>query len=148
MTSSPLCTTDDYDTDCDYLVDDRHLLFELAPRPRLLAWSTAEEKSKPVTYTEHVNTTSGEATISFGQNSACSSGLTLNIDTGMATLRSTTESAEGKEPGYSEIRIGPCPEDSDRQLKQEPWETAVRVHRVEVYSCTGGVYPHLAVERK
>lgn len=148
MTSSPLWSIYKTGEIDDFLVSDRHLLLELAPRPRALWYAVKQTK-----YADLVDTTD-DALISFGHSatrtaggSARSSGLTLDFDAGVATLCSLPSQAKGQEQGYMEISVGPRDGPTKKVDNPGAWETAVRIQKIEVYSGLAGVPEGLTVRR-
>lgn len=148
ITSSPLWSIYRTGKIDDFLVDDTHLLLELAPRPRIL-WYAAEQTK----YADLVDTTD-DALISFGHSAtptadgpARSSGLTLNLNAGVATLCSLPGWTKGPAQGYVEIPVGPRNGPPKKVDEPGEWETTVRIQKVEVYSGLGGVPESLTVRR-
>lgn len=140
VTSSPLWTSHSNRTD-DYLVDTQHLLFQLAPRPRAL-WYTSTNKSTK--YAELVSTES-DGVISFTNDVDVydtASGLTIDFNAGIACLRNAADTKEG----YVEIALGPHA-DPQRVVPAATWESKMAIDKIEVYDGNGGVYEDLIVER-
>lgn len=140
VTSSPLWAIRPNKTD-DYLVDTRHLMVELAPRPRALWYSST---NKNIKYTDIVDTES-DGVISFTNGMDAhdtASGLTIDFNVGVASLRSAAETEEG----YVEIALGPHAKPR-RVAPAATWESKMAVDKIEVYDGNRGVYEDLIVER-
>ncbi|OAA58009.1 hypothetical protein SPI_06894 [Niveomyces insectorum RCEF 264] len=136
MTSSPLwCTYETGHID-DFLVDDMHVLLEMALRPRVLRYRA----SARTTYSDLVDIP-GDAFLSFGlcqphdatapagrtaAGSAAwgagASGLVLDCNAGVATLCSVPHSQ-----GYVDIPAGPCAKPLKQVASPKAWTTTIRI---------------------
>lgn len=151
MTSSPLWCVYKTGAIDDFLVGDAHLLLELAPRPRVLWYADAQTK-----YADLVDTTD-DASIFFrrsatgtagGGSARTPSGLDIDLNDGVATLRSSPRQTKEREQGYVEVSVGRRGEPTTKVVdKPAAWESTVRIQKVEVYSGSGGVLQCLSVRR-
>lgn len=126
----------------DYLVEDQHLLLELAPRPREV-WYTSTNKN-----TKYVDLvcTDDDGVISFTSDVdvyGTASGLTIDFTAGIAALRSVADTEER----YVEIALGPHAE-PQRLTPAADWESKMVIDRIEVYDASRGVYEDAIVERQ
>ena len=123
------------------MVDTQHLLLELAPRRRVLWYTSANKNTR---YADIVSTDT-DGIISFtndvdGRDSA--SGLTIDFSAGVASLRNAADTKEG----YVEIALGPH-DKPQRIVPTATWESKMAIDKIEVYDGNGEVYEALIVER-
>ncbi|KIH92477.1 hypothetical protein SPBR_02489 [Sporothrix brasiliensis 5110] len=124
-TSSPLWCTYTTGAVDDFYVDDQHLLFELAPNPRVIQYCSPP---KTATFSEIVDVASPDI-VSFGQKNGC--GLSLNFRTNLVTISYETEGHTQKHGGYNEIPIGPHQTPPDPTRMQKSWTSSAHIERIE-----------------
>ncbi|CAK7207510.1 hypothetical protein SEUCBS139899_010320 [Sporothrix eucalyptigena] len=138
--SSPLWYTFCNGKTDDFLVDDKHLLIEIAPRARVLQYQPTKSKYKKTTFADLVVFDEAADTISFGSRS----GLILNLATDVATL----SSAADEEPGhYIEIPAGSHTETPKAVVSSTAWTTTMHITKLEVYKTPNEVDQDLAIKR-
>ncbi len=108
ITSSPLWCNFKTGRRGDFFVGEAHVLMELAPQPRILWYSTKDSQYSDIVdilvhdeirFTDHA-TDAVSAT-------APSSGLSLNFNTGLATLNSAQPEDSRQMSGYVGLSVGP-----------------------------------------
>jgi len=148
MTKSPLWCNYKTGKINDFFVGDGHVLLELAPKARALWCSHPSTKFADLVGIHDSHTLSfGRSTTAPGDSQDTGSGLHIDFEAGVVSLRHAPSNTENREGDYVEVDVGPQGGPPRKLDRVQPWETVIHLRKIEVYSFPNGVENGLGTAR-